>query len=192
MTDLDVLVKSLLLYPTERCRCAADEALASLPSSPTRIRDWAAFQDHMILLQATVEQHLLGLKEPVPAPANLAWRRCLSALSGTFGENGFKVAFELARTGKEQGGVMGVDTKFAHHLADDMAKTHIRAGAQSLWGRLSVQQKNDVVDEFLQKYGTYMPSELTEGGAWRIRADFPAVLENFADMLLRLSQIRGS
>ena len=100
------------------------------------------------------------------------------------------MAFERIRTNKD-GGSPAVEKALAHHLADELAKTHVHLGAQSLWGRLSVDQKNAVVDEFLQKYGTYLPSELTEGGALRIRADFPAVLEKFADMLLRLSQIRG-
>ena len=188
--DLDVFVKSILLYPVDRCRRSADGALASLPSPASRILDWNAFQDRMILIHATVEQHLLGLKEPVTAQADQAWGRCLSVLSRAFGQNGAKVAFELIRTSKA-GGIGAVERTIAHHLADDMATTHIRMGAHSLWGSLSAQRKNAVVDEFLQKYGAYLPSELTEGGAWRIRADFPAILEHFADMLQRLSQIGG-
>ena len=86
--------------------------------------------------------------------------------------------------------MVGVVKKVAYHLADEMAKTHIHLGVHAFWDSLSVQEKHAAADEFLQRFGHLLPSELTEGGAWRVRASLPAVLERFAGMLRSLSQTR--
>ena len=189
MSDLDRLVNCFVHDPVERCRKLADAALISWDMPEAVVGSWDSFVGLMIRLLPHVEQHLYGLKEPVVGSPQFAWGRCLHVLSQAYGTDGAKVAFEISRTGKE-GGVVGVVKKVAYHLADEMAKTHIHLGAHSFWDSLSVQEKQAAADEFLQQFGHMLPSELTEGGAWRVRASLPAVLERFAGMLRALSQTR--
>ncbi|MBC8218657.1 MAG: hypothetical protein H8E73_09345, partial [Planctomycetes bacterium] len=49
-----------------------------------------------------------------------------------------------------------------------------------------VEQKFNVSSEYITKYGRFLPSELTEGSAARIRANFPKVLEKHPRLIQRI------
>jgi hypothetical protein len=160
----------------------------SFPPTTAKVEHWHAFMDLMICVLAHVERHLYGLKEAVAMSPDLAWGRCVALLTEVYGKGGAKVAFELARTGQETG-VQELLRKCAYHIADQVANNHIRLSVGAFWSGLTLQGKCDAIDEFLSKHAHLLPSELTEGGAWRIRADFPSVLEHFVELLQRIRQI---
>jgi hypothetical protein len=190
-STLDRLVAALLLDPRERCRQGANLALLSFTLPTATIEGWNAFRGMMIRALAHIEQHLYGLKEPVTMSPEFAWGRCVALLAEVYGtESGAKAAFELARTGQE-GGAREVVRRLAYHMADRMAQTHIHVGVRTMWNSLTAQEKHAATEEFLTKYGHLLPSELTEGGGWRVRADLPGFLEQFAASVRSMNQIRG-
>jgi hypothetical protein len=104
------------------------------------------------------------------------------------GSSGDKVAFELARTGNE-GGLYHVLRKLASRLAEEYAGNEIRARISDWWHRLSVPQKFAAMDEYLAAFGHFLPSELTEGTAARLRADFPKVLAQHPYLMQRFRRL---
>ena len=77
----------------------------------------------------------------------------------------------------------------AGRILDKYAGNEISARVNHFWANLSVDEKLVVMDEYLAKYGHLLPSELTEGGAFRIKANFIKVLEEHPRILHRLGRV---
>ena len=94
----------------------------------------------------------------------------------------------MARTGTE-GGLYRVLRDMAQTMAADYAENELAARVNSYWNDLSTDEKLAAPDEYLRRFGHLLPSELTEGGAWRVRANFPTVLQEHSRLIQRLSRI---
>ena len=119
---------------------------------------------------------------------DIDWGRCCRILIKEFGPNGEKAAFELTRTGV-QDGYYGVLKKVAQQMVDEYSGNEISAKIGFFWNNLNVKEKMGVIDEYLKKYGHLLPSELTEGSAARIKMNFIKVLEEHPRMIKRLRKV---
>ena len=77
----------------------------------------------------------------------------------------------------------------AEALALDYARNEIQAPVHDFWGRLSVQERLAATEEYLAKFGHLLPSELTEGSAARLKANFPDLLSEHPFMMRRMQRL---
>jgi hypothetical protein len=105
-----------------------------------------------------------------------------------YGTNGEKAAFEMVRTGSE-GGLYAVLKAVARRMINEYAGNEISARISYFWENLSVDEQIEATEEYLGKYGHLLPSELTEGSAARIRANFIKVLEEHPNLIKRMRDV---
>jgi len=189
MTRLDRLIESI--HPqrlSEETARRADAALATFSAPAARIADWESFRSCITAFVRHVEKSILRLSGECRADREFEWERCVRFLMRAYGPSGEKAAFEMARTGIE-GGLHGVLKAVAGTLAEEYTRTETRARIHTFWNGLTAEEQWNVADEYIEKYGRLLPSELTEGSAGRIRASVPAALERHAEMLQRLGRV---
>ena len=188
-TDLDRLLKELdperTIEPAFR---RADEAVNSFPVQRAQITEWDRFRDCMVKFVAHVESYVLRLRRPVRSPFDFEWDRVTAVLVKIYGRNGDKAAFEMARTGNETG-LYGVLKAVAMRLAEDISKNEIASRVGSFWQNHTPAEVLAASTQYLAKYGHLLPSELTEGSAARLRANFLKVLESHPEFVQRLRRV---
>lgn len=190
MTNLDEFLDTI--HPErvfEELDRRRDEAFNTFPVPGARIDRWEDFQYCMTAFHRHMENDMLRLDPPLQADATMDWWRAKRLLQTAYGANGEKAAFECVRTGVESG-LAGVLRRVAELMAREYAGNEIRARVQHFWDSLSVEERLAAADEYVATWGHLLPSELTEHGATRIKANFPRVLEQHPRLLGRLRQVR--
>lgn len=165
----------------------ADDAINSFPIGSGQITDWEQFTQCMAQFTAHVEAKILRL-HPCPVDSDFYWSHCMQRLSHIYGHNGEKAAFEMARTGHE-GGLYAVLKAVALRMAEEHAEAETTARIMDCWNALPLDEKGSITDEYLEKYGHLLPSEMTEGSAARIRANFPKVLAQHPKTLRKIRRL---
>jgi hypothetical protein len=167
----------------------ANTAINTFPMARACIDQWDQFKYCMAELIRHVDFHSLGLKQPVQASSEDYWALFAErVLRDVYGPSGAKAAFEMARTGCG-GGLRAVIRAVAMHIAEGYAKKEIAAKVNAYWNRLSVDEQFSACTEYLSKYGSLLPSEITEANAARIRADFPKVLKQHPWLLRKTHNV---
>jgi len=167
----------------------ADDAINAFAGGSSQITDWNEFRSFVVRFHRHLEGRLLGVRGEMPAGSEAFNRgRCGQVLTHAYGPSGEKAAFELARTGNE-GGLYGVLKKIAEILAEQYARNEVEARVLHYWNGLSVDEKLAAGNEYLDKYGHLLPSELTEGSGARVRADLPKALQEHPRLMQRLGQV---
>jgi len=167
-----------------------DEAINTFTMDTAVIADWEAFRVCLVRFLHHVETRVLGLRSETAGDTkfDLHWARCRRLLMREYGLNGEKAAFEMARTGKE-GGLYGVLRRIGRRMSGRFADTEIMARVETYWDALSAHEQLAAGEEYLEKYGHLLPSELTEDSAMRIRANLPKVLREHPQLMQRLARI---
>jgi len=152
------------------------------------IRKWDDFRYCMARFLQHIDVCVLRLSKPV----DLSFGHYLSwfpyVLMKVYGTNGEKAAFEIARTGNE-GGFYSVMKAVAMYQAEEYSNNEISAKVGTYLDGLSVDEQLDACSEYILKYGHLLPSEITEGNAIRIQANFRKALEKHPRMLLKFSNM---
>lgn len=156
-------------------------------------RTWDICRDLLTRFDWHVEQHLVGLHRVGLTryphdDAEFGWGRCLRHISDAFGQSGFKACFDRMRSGAD-GGAYAVLRELGQHITDAFVKNQIRCMISAYWDSLDVQQKLAAPLEYIRVYASALPRDLTDDGGWRIRADFPAFLEQHVTAMRRLERI---
>lgn len=173
----------------QEVRRRVEHALAHFPLPVAQTTRWDQFRTCLIHFYCYAQSCALRLPAIREPDAELDWGFCCQLLHREYGRNGDKTAFEMARTGQE-GGLRRVLRNLAWRMARQYAENEIRARVYTLWNGLSLEEKLALPDEYLARYGHLIPSELREGSAGRVRADFPAFLVEHARVLDRLRSVR--
>ena len=164
----------------------ADQALNTFSWGSGQITDRSEFEDCLTDFFCHVDAKVLGVSSSLHAEhRDFQWGRCGVLLTQLYGQSGDKVAFDMARTGKA-GGLYAVLKAMALKIAEAYAENEINALISDYWNRLTVDQQLAAPDEYLEHYGHLLPSELTEAGAVRIRANFSTVLAQHPEMIRKL------
>ena len=188
-TKLDRLLESIdPARSLDQVSARVDEAINSFHVKSGIINDWQGFKVTLTEFYRHVENTTLRIRSGFSADPDIDWGRCCQVLMKKFGPNGEKSAFEIARTGTEQG-LYGVLKAVARQMISQYAGNEITARILDFWQDLSTDEKLAVSQEYLDKYGHLLPSELTSGSAARIRANFLKVLEEHPRMVKRLRDI---
>ena len=191
MTSLDQLLDRIdpaKTYDEDERRINA--ALNAFSMREGLIERWDDFEAFMARLFHQLECSILGISHPERTFDHaFAWWRCRDLLQDAYGyEEGAKVAFELARTGNE-GGLYGVVKKLAQTILKEYTKRGIEARVHHWLKQLSPDEQIAAAREYLKKYGHLLPSELTEGNAARVLANFPKYLAEHPRLLQKLRRV---
>jgi hypothetical protein len=188
-SGLDQLLESIDPQRTlDETDAQVDEAINSFPLPCAEVTQWDEFRLYLIGFMRHIEAAVLHVRAMPGTSLDFEWGRCVRFLIQEYGRHGEKAAFEMARTGNE-GGLYAVLRKLARRIARQYGESEVAAKVGTWWDRLSADQKLATADEYLRKYGHLLPSELTEGSAARIRANFPKVLEEHPRLLQRMRQL---
>ena len=174
----------------EPMRRRAYDALNHLAASHVSGGGYEAFINHLVSVVGALDCALLGIREPQLKPDWFGTGHVAGVLRRVFGPSGLKLAYELSRTGKENG-FYGVSKRIALHMADEYAENGIKGLITNYWNGLSVEEKLAAPDEYLANWSHMIPEELTEGSAGRIRSDFPKMLIEHAKALRKLAHSVG-
>lgn len=189
MTALDRLLDSIrpektIVETFNRANCAINTFAAR-----GQISQWNEFQDFLAEFVRHLDVHVLRLRAPVAVSTHYYWQHgAAPVLHGVYGVSGAKAAFEMTRTGCG-GGLYAVLRAVAMHIAEDYAKREIAAKVGAYLQRLSNSEQFEACSEYLAKYGSLLPSELTEASAARIRADFQKVLERHPWLIKKTHEV---
>ena len=188
-TKLDRLLESIDPARTlDQVSARVDEALSSFQVKSGIIEDSQEFKAVLTDFFRHVENSILRIRLSNSGYADIDWGRCCKLLMKEYGPNGEKAAFEIVRTGVEQG-LYGVLKTVARWMISDYAGNEIGGKIAIFWEVLSTNEKFAVAKEYLDKYGHLLPSELTSGNAARVRANFSKVLEEHPGIVQRLRNI---
>jgi hypothetical protein len=188
-TNLDMLLESIDPSRTyDQVSARVDEAVNDFAMHRPIIEDWDEYENYLADFYRHIETVVLRMGSGVPDNREYYWGQCANLLNKAFGPSGFKAAFEMVRTGKE-GGLYQVLKTVADLIAEKYAQNEIFARISHYWESLTLDEKLAAPDEYLSKYGYLLPSELTEGSAARLRANFPKVLEEHPKMIRQMRRI---
>ena len=188
-SKLDRLLESIDPARTlDQVSARVDEAVNSFPVKSGLIKDWQGFRTILTEFYRHVENSTLRIQSGFSPDPAIDWGRCCNLLLKEYGPNGEKAAFEMVRTGVEQG-LYGVLRAVARRMIDEYSSNEIAARISNFWESLSIDEKLAVSKEYLDKYGHLLPSELTSGSAARVRANFLKVLQEHPHMIKRLKNI---
>lgn len=189
-SKLNQLLKSIdPVITMEKVEARASEAINSFKKEAGTIKHWEDFKTLLTIFFVHLDNTLLRLRQYRPPHPDIDWGRCCKMLIKQFGPHGEKAAFEMARTGTE-GGLYAVLKAIADQLSDEYGKAEIKAKVCTFWNSLSTDEKLATADQYLKTYGYLLPSEMTERGAGRIKANFLTVLENHPQLVSKLKTIR--
>ncbi len=166
----------------------ADNSINSFYVDEGLITEWVKFQALMARFLCHVENAVLRLNPQRSVDFYIDWGRSCQLLVKEYGPNGEKAAFEISRTGNE-GGLYSVLRAVARRLAEHYTQNETSAKISHYWNSLSADEMFDATTEYLEKYGHLLPSELTEGRAVRVRANFMKVLEQHPRLINEFRKI---
>ena len=167
----------------------ANEAINTFRIDTAQIEEWDEFKHCMAEFMRHVDQSILKLRRSVDASSEYYWSHLAQpVLCAVYGSNGQKAAFEMARTGNG-GGLYAVLRAAAMNLAERYSKIDISAKVNAYIEDLSVDEQLDACSEYISKHSPILPSELTEGSAARIRADFGKVLERHPWLIKQIHEV---
>ena len=189
MTKLDELLGQIAPERTlDETARRATEALNSFCVDSAVVDDWDAFTGLMAELFCHIENTVLRLSPGRSVSLEFDWGRCAKALTKKYGARGEKTAFEIARTGNE-GGLYAILKAVADQMAEDYAGNEISARVGRFWQEAPAEEKLASADEYIEKFGHLLPSELTENGGVRIKMGLQKVLEQHPRLIRKLRGI---
>ena len=166
----------------------ANRAVNTFEKRKAQITHWDEFVDTLSAFFSHVEAAVLNIRPSVYSDAEFNSGRCLGLLGRLYGPDGEKVAFDMARTGNE-GGLYAVLKAMALRIAEEYAENEIAARSSDFIDRLTAEEMSSAMDEYIEKYGRLLPSEMTERGAGRIKANFYKVFKHHPKMLRTLRNV---
>ena len=166
----------------------ANRAINTFEQKSAHIENRDEFVECLTRFFCHVEATVLKINHSVYSDSEFHWGRCQNLLCHLYGPNGEKTAFEMARSGHD-GGLYAVLKGLALRMGEEYAENEIAARASDFIDRLTSEEMSVAMDEYIEKYGRLLPSEMTERGAGRIKANFYKVLKHHPKMLRTLRNV---
>jgi len=166
-----------------------DQALNSYRMGKGIIHNWDEFKLLVSKFCSHIESVVLRMPHAIFFNPDIYWGRCCRIFMKEYGGSaGERAAFEIARTGTEAG-LLSILRLVGKRMGEEYARQEISARISHFYGGLTADEKLAVCEEYLEKYGHLLPSELTEAGAVRLKANFTKVLEEHPHLMMRLREI---
>ena len=184
---LAVLLRGIEPVPDQVDRCV-DQAFNLFPMPPPLITQWDEFVRCMALFYCHVESGILGIRGGRAVNVSMDSNMCFQRLRKKYGESAPQATFEMARTGNE-GGLLRVLKTVAELLSREHSDNRIGLAVSCYWNGRRPQEILEDGTEYIRDYGHLLPSELTEGSAARIYANFDKVLKEHPYLMRKMRQI---
>ncbi|MFC1734770.1 hypothetical protein ACFL1X_01540 [Candidatus Hydrogenedentota bacterium] len=168
---------------------SVDEGFNSFRMKSDMVTKWDEFEDILARFHCHLLNFILGLNPPHEVNHYMDWGLVSHLLVEEYGPEGRKTAFEIARTGKEDG-MNGILKAVARRMIKKYAGNEISARVAEYLEDMTVDEQFAVQDEYFEKCGHLLPSEMVEEGAVRLRVRFDKTLARHPEMLQRLRQTR--
>lgn len=146
------------------------------------VTDESKFQEIGADFYCIVENTVLELNPQRKRHFVMDWGRFHKHLIGMYGENGHNTAFDIARTGKENG-IYSILKTVAERMKEEYFNSIIQSRICDFWDSLSIAEKHSAIKEYVETYGHLLPEEITENGAPRIVSNFHKVLAEHPRMI---------
>ncbi len=163
-----------------------DHAVNRFVQTEIVICDFKKFEGLMSRFVRHIENEVLNLP-PSFTPSVYDWGHCSQILDQEYGDQGYKTAFEMARSGI-QGGLYAVLKTIASHLIQEYSKRWISNRVHPFWNALSMTEQFEVIEEYAEKYGHLLPADNVEGSGVLLKMNFTQVLEEHPRMIQRLRE----
>ena len=188
-SKLDILLENIDPSRTlDQVSAKLDQAVNSFAMRRATISNWDEYEQYLAEFFRHLESVVLQIGTGMPGDKDYYSARCFHLLNRAYGDSGYKAAFEMVRTGKE-GGLYRILKKIGDLMTEEYAQNEISARVYDYWNSLTLDEMLAAPDEYISKYGHLLPSELIEGSAARIKANFPKVLEEHPKMIHRMRKI---
>ena len=173
----------------DKTSALADNAMNTFSFGSGQMTDRKEFEDCLTDFFCHVDSNVLGVSKSFNSEhRDFQWGRCGILLSHIYGHNCENTAFDMARTGKS-GGLYAVLKAIALRMAEEYAENQTGALIGEYWKKLTLDERFAAPDEYLEKYGHLLPSELTEDSAVRIRANFPKLLAQHPEIIRKIRSL---
>ena len=170
---LDLLAR-IELIPVDVER-RVDAALNEFEPPGVAISDPAAFEACLAALFHHLELAILGARPHRPPNVSFDLGRYVHLLDREFGRGRSVAAYDLARTGSG-GGLRHILTKLGQAVGREHAENQIRTLVSFYWRSRTPEELASDSADYVAHCEGILPSEMTEGGAARLRASFFDVL----------------
>jgi len=188
-TKLDKLIESIDPAITlDRISAFVDKAINSFPEKRGAVTQWEKFKEFLARFHCHIDNVVIQYDIPREFHYGFDWSRCYHLLEAEYGKNGYKRAFDMSRTGLE-GGLYGVLKAVANQMIHFYAGNETSVKISHFLNPLSVDERFEIMDEYLDKYGHLLPSELTEGYAGRIKVNFFQVLKQHPHLVKKMRRV---
>lgn len=171
----------------EQISASVDRAVNSFSMKRASL-EWEECEDFLASFVSHMVQEVLKSTPEQPRHKEIYFKIGSNILDRKFGPNGWKIAFEMASTGKD-GGLYRVLKVIAEGLAEEWAENTVSVHVSAFLDGLDADEKLAAADEYLQKYGHLLPHDLTSGNAWKVKAHFLEVLQEHPKLISRMRQI---
>ncbi|MDD5134605.1 MAG: hypothetical protein PHP01_04275 [Phycisphaerae bacterium] len=188
MSKLDRLLEYISPRKTlEQTYNLANEAIGSFDYDKAVVESWGEFKLCMAKFSRHLDEKVLKPREPLNIQLAEYWKFCIRPLTRIYGSNGDITAFTIASTGNE-GGLYAVLKAFAMQRAEEYTKNEVSSKVYFYWQNLSAEEKLQAADEYLSKYGNFIPSEMLESNGAILKSTFWKVLEQHPFIVQKLQQ----
>ena len=148
------------------------------------VTDKSDFQKTCASFYCLVENTVLGLNPPRKLHFGMDWGRFHKHLVVIYGENGHYAAFDIARTGKENG-LYAILKAVADRMIEEYSRSIIGSKICDFWESLTIAEKHSAIKEYVETFGHLLPEEIIENGAPRIISNFHKVLAEHPRIIKR-------
>lgn len=183
---LEVLLKGIEPVPDQVQR-VVDQAFNSFSAPAAVITHLDQYKRLLAEFHAHVESGILGVGGP-PVRGPMDSSRCLTLLKKKYGDSAYQTTFDIVRTGNE-GGLLAVLRIVTDLLSREHSDNRIGMAVSCYWNNHPPRDLLADCAEYIRNYGHLLPSELTEGSAGRVYANFPKVLREHPYMMQKLRRV---
>ena len=188
-TKLDKLLQSI--DPSrvfDNVSADVDRAVNSFSMRRAKIEDWEEYQEFLADFFRHIESVVLRLGSKAPRAKDLYWARCSNILEKEYGPSGFKTAFEMVRTGKNNG-LYRILKIIADQMSKNYSQNEISARINDYLAKLTIDETLAAADEYHRKFGHLLPSDFTDANAIRLKSHFQKALKEHPDIIRRMRRI---
>jgi hypothetical protein len=164
-----------------------DRAINSFHVPAGVVTDHHQFQDMMTRLFVHIECGVLSISTP-RAVHKMDWCRCYRMLGQIYGSEGEYGAAQKAISGHD-GGLYSVIRNLGKQMASEYAHNEIAARVAAHWRGWTTEEKLGASAEYVARFKRFLPDDVTEQGAARLRVFFPRFLENHPFLVQKVGRV---
>ncbi len=184
-TKLDRLLYDIAPERTiDEVAACVDEAVNTFSwPDMKRIREPEQVKSLIARLFAHIESRVLDINPARQAHPVFDWSQAKALLKSIYGAQVEHAVVRKVLTGVD-GGFSGLVRDLTRAMTQEYSGNCVRARIREFWqGLSSNKERFAVIEEYVNKYGRFLPGELLDDGAVPIHGSFLQTLEKHAEMM---------